>query len=235
MAIKAPEGNNGKRPDPIEPGTFPGRLVQVIELGLQPQRPYKGEEKQPAYEIYTTYELSDEFMKDEEGNDIEDKPRWISENFPFYPLSSDKAKSTKRYLALDPNNKYGGDWEQVIKTPVMVTINQDKSKKDDKVYNNIASTQPMRAKEADKLPELKNPPKLFSLSAPDITIFKSLPQWLQDKITKDNLEYPGSPLEMALQAHQEKGGGGHQENSKGHSEASSEAPESHEEDGEGEW
>lgn len=227
MAIKAPKmEGNGKKADPIEPGTYPGRLVQVIELGLQPQRPFKGEEKQPAYEIYTTYELSDEFMKDDEGNDLEDKPRWLSENFPFYSLSSDKAKSTKRYLALDPDAKYDGDWEKVINTPVMVTISKDKSKKDpDKVFNNISSTQPMRSKEADKLPGLKNPPKIFSLSDPDITIFKSLPQWLQDKITKDNLEFNGSPLEKLLQGHGDDSGSQGAKKEDGPSEDESEAPE----------
>ena len=85
MTLKANEvPSNGTRQEPIEPGSYPARLVQVIDLGLQPQE-YLGEEKAPKIEITTTYELSDEFMKDEEGNDIEDKPRWVSETFPLNP------------------------------------------------------------------------------------------------------------------------------------------------------
>ena len=95
MALKAPQGNGGNFVPQanIEPGTYPGRLVQVIDFGLQPQRPFKGQDKPPAYELGTTYELVDEFMKDENGEDIEDKPRWVSESFPFHSLAADKAKN----------------------------------------------------------------------------------------------------------------------------------------------
>ena len=74
MALKAPQGNGNKQFAPqanIEPGTYPGRLVQLIDFGLQPQRPYMGKDKPPAQEIGLTYELVDEFMKDDDGNDIE--------------------------------------------------------------------------------------------------------------------------------------------------------------------
>ena len=81
---------------PVEVGTYPARLVQLIDLGVQPRKPYQGQEKDPIQMIWVTYELTNEFMKDESGNDIEDKPRWISESFPFYNLRADRAKSTAR-------------------------------------------------------------------------------------------------------------------------------------------
>lgn len=202
MALKASDYKSESkfdRPDPLEPGTYPGRLVQVISLGLQPQRPYKGDEKPPKHEIYTTYELLDEFLKDEEGNDIEDKPRWISETFTMNSLDSDLAKSTKRYLALDPKNIHKGDWAKIVGAPGMITIIQNA--KEDVVYNNISSVQSMRAKEADNAPDLVNEPKVFDIDDPDIEVFLSLPTWLQDKI-KDNLEYEGSILEKKLNEHQ---------------------------------
>ena len=77
----------------LEPGTYPVRVVQIIDLGVQPQRPFKGEQKPPVHQIQLTYEFVDEFLKDEDGNELEDKPRWLSESFPLYNLSSDRAKS----------------------------------------------------------------------------------------------------------------------------------------------
>ena len=32
----------------IEAGVYPARLVQIIDLGLQPQKAYQGKEKAPA-------------------------------------------------------------------------------------------------------------------------------------------------------------------------------------------
>ena len=61
-------GSKGPAQEPIEPGTYPVRVAQIIDLGLQPQRPYQGQEKPPAYEIMMTYEFLDEFCLDEDGN-----------------------------------------------------------------------------------------------------------------------------------------------------------------------
>ena len=190
--------NNFKRPDPLEPGSYPARVVRVYDLGLQPQQPYQGKAKPPAHEISVTYELSDEFMKDDNGNDLGDKPRWVSHTFVLNPITSDLANSTKAYKAIDPNMDHDGDWAALVGSPVMVNLVQNPSKKDKtKIYEKITSLTAMRKKEADKLPELKNEGKFFDLSEPDIELFNSLPQFLKDKITA-NLEFAGSPLEKLL-------------------------------------
>ena len=86
-AKEVPMGNNNNdRPD-MEPGTYGARLVQILILGVQPQREFKGEAKPPKLEIMLTYEFNDEFMKDEDGEDILDKPRWLSETMPFNNLA----------------------------------------------------------------------------------------------------------------------------------------------------
>ena len=194
-------GGDKNRPDPLDPGTYPARLVQVLLLGVQPQRPYKGEEKPPKLEIMLTYEFLDEFMKDEDGDDLEDKPRWLSETLPFNNLEADLAKSTKRYYALDPNTEHGGDWSQLVETACMVTViqNEGQGKNAGRFYENIAGVSSMRPKEAAKAPALKNPAKVFDFYEPDMTIFGSLPQWLQDKM-KGAVDFGGSALEKALKA-----------------------------------
>ena len=201
MALNArnyKQESNFERPDPLEPGTYPARVIQIISRGLQAQDPYMGQEKPPKHELQVTYELLDEFLLDEDGEEIKDKPRWIHERFTMNALESDLAKSTKRYLALDPKMVFDGDWSKLIGAPCMVTIVTNE--KNDKVYNNVASVQTMRPKEAAQAPDLVNDPKVFDVDDPDIEVFLSLPQWLQDDI-KGNLEFGGSILEKKLKEH----------------------------------
>lgn len=182
----------------IAAGVYPARLVQLIDLGLQAQRPFQGKEKAPVQEIMLTYELVDEFMKDEEGNDILDKPRWVSETLPFHGLFADKAKSTQRYLAFDPKQDWAGDFSQAVGLPINVAIVNEPDKRDPtKIYDNIATISAMRPRDAQQCPELKNPTKVFDLDAPDMEAFNTMPKWVQDKI-KGNLNFAGSALQKAL-------------------------------------
>jgi len=200
-------GNNGPKQEAIEAGTYPARVVQVLDLGLQPQRPYKGEEKPPAHEIQLTYEFVDEFCLDEDGKEMEDKPRWLSESMPFRSLESDLAKSTKRYHAIDPDGTFDGDFTLLVGATCMVTITcKPNQKGEDRNYVNSVSF--MRPKEAAKCPELVNPPKVFLLDEPDLEVLGSLPKWLQEKI-ESNLEYAGSALDAA-----QNGGGAKKEEPK---------------------
>lgn len=183
MAIRAKKSEGSGTVAPaLEPGTYPARLVQIIVLGTQPQRPYQGQPRDPAEDIRFTYELVDEFLQDEDGNDLEDKPRWVSEDIRF--SDSEKSNCTKRYKAFDPENKDDKDWEKQITKPCMVTLNQYQSgKPGEKVTRNgVVSVVAMRAKDAEKCPELVNDPKVFNIYEPDLEILGSLPQWLQDKI-----------------------------------------------------
>lgn len=205
MAINAKnkkfEGNSNRvEQEPMDAGTYPARIVQVLDMGVQEQQPFKGEPKPPVQELMVTYEFADEFIKDEDGNDVEDKPRWLSETFALYSLQSDLAKSTKRYYAIDPECEADGDWTILTGRPVMVTVvnNPGKGKNAGKVFNNIASISAMRKKEADKLPELKNPAKVLDLDDADTAdIMLTLPEWIQDKI-KNGLEWEGCAVQKAL-------------------------------------
>lgn len=198
MALKVPTNSNNNSSltqEPLEPATYNARLVQIIDLGLQPQRAWQGKEKAPAYMINLTYELCDEFMKDENGNDVEDKPRWISEMVNLSPLSSEKAKSTMRYKAFDSDNLYNGDFSKCLGTPVTITIANNI--KDGKVYNNISAVAKMRERDANRCPPLVNDAIIFDLDDPDLKVFEKLPQFIRTRITS-NLEYKGSKLEKLL-------------------------------------
>ena len=191
------QGNKNRVEQPeLEPGVYPARVVQILDLGLQPQRSYRGQAKPPAYMVSITYELVDVFMVDEDGNEIEDKPRWVSEEFPIYSLEADMAKSTKRYYALDPEEVHEGDFSKLLDTPCNVTIVINR--KGDKVYTNVANISAMRPRDAAKCPELQNEARFFDLDDPDMEVFKALPKWIQEKISS-NLEFKGSTLEKLLE------------------------------------
>jgi hypothetical protein len=196
-AKQAGNGGGNERIDQpvIEPGLYPARLVQLIDMGLQPQKAFQGKDKPPMQEISLTYELTDVFMKDADGNDLEDKPRWVSETLPFHNLKADKAKSTQRYLAFDPKEEWEGDFTKALGLPINVVLVQNQV--GDKVYTNVASLAAMRPKDAEKCEALKNPTTLFSLDEPDLAVFNKFPKWIQEKIQK-NLNYNGSRLEAML-------------------------------------
>ncbi len=195
--IKQPANPNRKKAPPLEPGAYPGRLVQLINMGIQPGREFKGEVKPPRLTIRTTYEFLDEFLKDEDGNDILDKPRWLSEEFPLLSLKADLATSTKRYYALDPEDKADGDWSLLMGAPCMINVINQKDKRpgNDTVYDKISNISSMRPKEAAKAPALVNPPLIWDFYNPDVEVFKTFPDWLQSKI-QDAVDYDGSKLQQ---------------------------------------
>ena len=197
--VKVESNNKRVEQEPVKIGNHAARVVQVLDLGLQPQRPYKGEAKPPKHCIQLTYELSHEFIKDEEGNLVEDKPRWLSEDFPFYSLQAELAKSTKRYLAIDPDQTVGGDFTKLVGMPCTVGIvhNKGNGKHAGKIFDNIGVVTGPTAMPGYNQPELVNTPKVFTLDEPDMEVFSALPEFLQEKI-KGNLEYKGSALAKEL-------------------------------------
>lgn len=182
----------------IEAGSAPARLVQVIDIGLQPDY-YQGVEQAPKPRLRFVYEFPFEFMLDEDGNEIKDKPRWLSEDVAFYNLDAAKAKSTLRYNAFDPKGVFGGDFEKCVGAPVMVTVvhNPGKGANKGKVYENIGGVSSMQSKMAETLPGLINKPVIFSLDEPDLAVFMEFPKWIQEEITS-NLQFAGSKLEALL-------------------------------------
>jgi hypothetical protein len=147
--------------------------------------------------LLVTYELLDEFMKDEDGNDLPDKPRWITETFPFKNLGSERAKSTARYLALDPKAQHKGDWSKLITTPCVVTIvvEEGKGANAGKFYENVDNVAPMRAKEAEKAPELVNGPVVVDFYSPEEQALAKLPKWILKRMAT-SLDYEGSEIEV---------------------------------------
>jgi hypothetical protein len=190
-------GGGGLKAPVLEPGAYPARVVGVVLMGMQAQREYQGQPKDPAHEIAITYELLDEFMTGPDGQPDESKPRWFTEFMPLYGLGSERANSTKRYKAIDPEMKYDGDFDKLVNECVMVTITHSPKKDGSGVWENISGVSKMRAKQADAAPELVNASYVFDPDAPDMEVFMRLPAFMREKISK-NLQFEGSVLQAAL-------------------------------------
>ena len=182
---------------PLDAGSYPGRLLSVIDLGRQAQRPWQGQERPPVNKALLTYELSDEFLLDESGEELPDKPRVMSEQIALHPITSDRATSTKRYFAMDPDNKYEGNLAALLETPVMITIVQNTQQSTGRIFNNVAGLTPMRAKDSAKLGGIVNPPFFFDLEKPDLEVWATMHDWIKD-IIKGGLEFQGSLLSTLL-------------------------------------
>ena len=190
----------------LKPGSYAARVVQVVFLGVQEQWAFQGKAKDPIDKVRMTYELSTEFMTDEEGKILEDKPRWFSEDFPFHSLKADRAKSTKRYNSLDPSGEAGGDFSKLLgkACQVVIVLNPNKKgKKDDEgnliVYENVGDVTGAVNLPGYEQPALINPPFYFDPAADDVSLddFRSIPEWIQKDIQKA-LDYAGSPLAAKL-------------------------------------
>ena len=182
---------------PLDAGSYPGRLLSVIDLGRQAQRPWQGQERPPVNKALFTYELSDEFLLDESGEELLDKPRVMSEQIALHPITSDRATSTKRYWAMDPDNKHQGYLPALLETPVMITVVQNTQQSTGRIFNNVAGITPMRAKDAAKLGGVVNTPFYFDLAKPDLEVWSTMHDWIKD-IIKEGLEYQGSELQLML-------------------------------------
>jgi hypothetical protein len=208
MSLKAKRtkqtSNSGMSNPVLEPDNYPARLVQVIDMG---KRASFFDPEKINHEINLTYELVSEFMLDDKGQPVEDKPLWLSEvinmvDMPDHMTAAEiyadqfksKGKLVQRCKTFDPKGELDFDLTEFLGKPCSLTVVNYK-KKDDTIGMKIGAVTGLM--KGMVIAELVNPPKVFALDEPDMTIFGSLPDWFQDKI-KENIEFSGSPLATAL-------------------------------------
>lgn len=176
----------------IEAGQQRARLVQIIDLGLQNQRPFQGQEKPPAYEMYLTFEFPDERIE----IDGESRPKWKSKRLKL--SSHEKSTCFSWYKKLDPSNQFKGDWAKLLGVGIGALIVHDAGKGANagKVFDNIGDLIPLM--KGTEVPPLENDPALFDLTSPNMEVWEKLPDWLQG-IIKENLEYDSSKLQSLVE------------------------------------
>lgn len=182
MSLSLNQSNANKKPvERIGEGTYPARLVQVLDLGKQVETDWQtGEVKtwddgntmlKP--KVWLTFELPDETI-DVDG---EAKPRWISKeyNVSFH----EKSALTQVVSAL--NDGKAKTLADLIGQPALVEIGTTRTGKD-------KLTSVSKVVKGMTVGELQNDPKFFDFDNPNRDIYDNLPNFLQEKI-KEGAEH----------------------------------------------
>lgn len=189
----------------LEEGAYEARIVQIIDIGLQKAVPNpKIITPKDQYKIVLKFELSDEFMNDEDGKPDPKKPRWFDFEVAYTPDGYMHPKS----ILLKLWNAVGAteDWDlkDLIGKPISVMLSKyvrKTGKNAGKEANKVSAVIKMKEKVAATLPPLVNPTTFFDLSDPDLAVFKSLPSGnefaLQEKILA-NMNFEGSKLDCLI-------------------------------------
>lgn len=178
MALEIGKAQEKKAFPRIGEGTFPARMVQVIDLGKQvktdwqTQQPVLNDDGEEIIQnvVFITFELPTETVT----IDDEEKPRWLGKE---YTLSwHPKSNLTSVVEALKSTQKDAESLTDLLGAPCMVQVGTTSGGKD-KITN---VSPPMKG---FAVPELENPTKALDLDQGDTETFESLPQFIKDKIT----------------------------------------------------
>lgn len=187
--VQQPQGGSREL---LEAGPQMARLVQIIDLGLQKQKPFKGKEKRPAFQVQLTFE----FPNDTIEVDGEEKPKWKSRRVN---LSTHEKSTCARWMrVLDPKGESKGDLTKLIGTPCLALIVHEAGTGpyEGQTFDKVEDLMPLM--KGQEVPELQNDPRVFDLTSPDMDVFNGLPDFLQN-IIKENLEYDGSKLQNLVE------------------------------------
>jgi len=169
-----------------EDGNYPARLVQIVELGIQPMEDWQtGEAKDPKPRCFLTFEFPTELI--EVGG--EEKPRWYGKEYTI--SAHELAGMLKVVKALDPAGEEM-DLTKLIGKPCMVEIGTTSTGKP-KI---VSVSKLMKGVSVD---ELANAPVVVELDDLDKAAYGKLPDWLKEKIT-GALDYEGSDAQLVIEA-----------------------------------
>ena len=156
----------------IPEGTYMGRVVSVVDLGMQVKTNWKtGEEEGFKPELLITWELPSEriTVTDEDGNET-DKARWISKTYTA--SNNEKSNLYKLVNMLKPG---AADVTDLINIPCMVSVGST-------VTGNAKITSVIKAPSGMEVPPLETDESFFDFDAPQEELFLKQPAWVQDKI-----------------------------------------------------
>lgn len=188
----------------LSSGGYPARLVQIVDLGEQ-----KGSSTypNPEFKLEFRFECLDEFMKDEEGNDLENEPRLFSREVSYNP-DGYMGERSNIYKLMDALDGFEKDLPELLGTPATIAlvrykkkklVNTDDSEAEENFANKITGVTAMRAKDAAKADEHQTELIFFNLDEPDLEIYKKLTsrgEWSQQAKIRRSL----NPLHPDLQA-----------------------------------
>lgn len=204
MAFKKPvqAGDKVKTTAPLlDAGVYNARILSIVDLGIQPGSPQFPEEK---LKLEFRFELCDEFMCDEAGELLKDKPRVFSYEVTYNEdgFMSEKSSIYKLISAIPDGFTF--DLHELIGKPVDVMIQKyvkKSGKNAGKEDNKVASILTMKAKDAAQAPQLVNTPMFFDMSEPTLEVWNKLysgnPYAQRDRILASK-SFNGSKIQALL-------------------------------------
>ena len=163
----------------VDDGTYFGRVVSVVDLGIQPQTDWQTKEPTDSKpRVMITWELPSERIEiEQEDGTTVSKPRWIGKE---YTLSTfDQSNLMKLLSAIAPN---ATSLDELLNVPGMVQVGSTAT-------GNAKIVSVMPAPKGMAVPELENETLHFDFTHPDLELFSKLPQWMQTKIKEaDNYD-----------------------------------------------
>lgn len=187
MALIA-TGSNGDF-KPVPEGNHTARCYRIIELGTQ-ESTYDGEARL-SHKVLIGWELHGEADDGTPLSSDDGKPFTVTKQ---YTLSLGKKATLRADLeswrgqAFTDQDLKGFDISKLLGAYCMVTVKHDK--KDDKTYVNVASVARWPAALKNAKPAAYYPDQIFDLDSRDMSIFDTLPEWMQKKI-KESVEWQG--------------------------------------------
>ena len=184
------EGGNKKEYPRVEDGTYPARVVQLINLGRQVKTDWKTGEVEtyddgnPIVQpkVWVTFELPTETI-DYGG---EESPRWYSKE---YTISAHEKAALPVLLAACGVDS--GDITDLLDKPLLVTIGSTVSGK-------AKITQTSKLMKGMEVPDIFKKEKMvvFDPYQPDMDVWETLPRFLREKIESavdyDKMRFPAS-------------------------------------------
>lgn len=184
---------NAARPkaERIPEGTYPARLISIVDLGIQPQTDWQtGEATDPKARVLFTWELPTETLEitDDDGN-VSFKARRISKE---YTLSNfDQSNLMKLIKALSAGEKLTS-LTQMLGYACMVNIGST-------VNGNAKVTTVMKAPDSMPVDDPSEEPMHFDFDNPDENLFLQQANWIKEKI-KEAENYTGFADDWGVEA-----------------------------------
>lgn len=163
----------------VEDGTYPARITQVVDFGVQPQTDWQtGEPTDSKPRVMVTWEFPTSRIELENDEGTTSLPRWCSKEYTV--SKSDKSNLMKLIGALAPKAR---SLDELINLPCMVQVGST-SGGNAKI---LAVLPPMSGVD---VAELEKDSVFFDFDHPIEDLFKALPEWQQRKI-KEAENYTG--------------------------------------------
>ena len=205
MSLKI-KRKSGTSVPPMEAGTYPAVCIGIVDLGEQ----YSETFKKYSDKLLIIWEIPSQTIE----IDGEDKPRWLSKDFAaslheksvlHKILVSWRGKAfTEKELTEDENGFMQFSVLDMLGAGCFLQVIVEE--KDSGSYNRITSAISLPA--GMDPPTTETPLIAFDIDAWDDEVFKSLPEWIQERIKKSTqyqkLHVPTDPVDVDTSGGQEQ-------------------------------